>query len=232
METAYADPVADARSMAELSWADWPTEEFAVPFRQPLPRRRRRVPVAVLATLMLLIGLAAGLGAALAVRGAADPSAAPRAGASPKAAPTPSPTSYDVSGTLTAVEATSISVSTGSVTATYRVTSATRITRSAVVIRLQTLKVGEQVTVRLGFANSTSRVLVARAITVKAAPKASAAATSSPAQASAAPQPAVVTPSPQAVVPAPATVVAPTRGIGYGAGVGGGVVQPRSFGGR
>jgi hypothetical protein len=224
--SAYADPSSGEVSTAELSLADQPTEEFAVPAPHPAPGRvrRRRVPVSVLAVLMLLIGLAAGIGAALAVRGAADSTAAPRAGGSPSAAASssvasePSPTSHDVIGILTAVGSRSIGVSSGSITGTYQVTSATRITRGSVVVRLQTLKVGEQVTVRLGFADSTSAALTAQAITVKATlvpkPRASARAT-------VAPQPAVVTASPQAVVRAPATVVTPARGTsGFAVGIG------------
>jgi hypothetical protein len=154
---------------AELALADWLTEEFLIAPEPAPPRLRRRtgLRVAMSAVLALLIGLLAGLGTAWALRGGADPSAAPRASAA-SAAPessgvslTPSPTSRDVLGILTAVGARSIRVSSGSITATYQVNSATRITRGTVVVRLQTLKVGEQVTVRLAFADSTSAALSA-----------------------------------------------------------------------
>lgn len=229
------DSAAVEVSTAELPLADWPTEEFAVPFAHPaVLRRRRRVPVAVLAILMLLVGLVAGLGAALAIRGAADSPAAPRTGVSSE----PSPTSHDVVGILTAVGATSISVSSGSITSTYQVTPATRITRGTAVVRLQTLRIGEQVTVRLGFADSTSAKLTAQAISVTAiSAKATPAKPRSSARATAAPAPVVVAPTPQAVVTASAPVGVPTRGstgfgsgIGFGFGAGAGV--PGGFGGR
>jgi hypothetical protein len=198
----------------ELALADWLTEEFPVTpepaFRGP--PRRPRLQAGLLVVLVLIIGLLAGLGSAWALRGAADPSAAPRTNVSQ----TPSPTSYDVIGILKAVGPHSVRVSSGGTTATYQVTSATRITRGTVVVRLQTLKVGEQVTVRLGLADPTSSTLSAESISVKAAvtkPRVSARPTVAPTSA-------VVTPSPQVAVPAP-SAVAPVRGSnGFGSGIG------------
>ena len=213
---------------AELALADWLTEEFPVVPKPPPPRRRTAPRFALMAVVMLLIGLLAGLATAW-VRGAADSSAAPQTGAasaapaSSGAALAPSLSSHDVIGTVTAVGTRSISVRSGSIISTYQVTAATRITRGTSVVRLQTLKVGEQVTIRLGFADSTSTVLTARAISVKAAvakPRASARATPAPA-------PAVLTPGPQAEVSAPATVVVPSLPANaFGTGVGN-----RTFGG-
>lgn len=177
MHSAYAGT---QESTAELSLADRPTEELTAPLRPaPAPGRqhpRKRVLVSVLAVLMLLVGLAAGVGAALAFRGVADPSATPRGGGSPSAsrqqaavAGEPSPTSHDVIGILTAVGPRSVRVSSGSITGTYLVTTSTRITRGRTVIALNQLKVGEQVTVGLAFADSTSTALTAQTITAKAA---------------------------------------------------------------
>lgn len=227
----YADP----ESTAELSWADRPTEELAVaPPRPVAPARprRRRVPIGVLAILMLVVGLAAGVGAMLAFRGVADSSAAPRD--SPGAASEPSPTSHVVIGILTAVSSRSVRVSSGSITGTYLVTPATRITRGNTVVSLRTLKVGEQVNVRFAFADSTSTALTAQTITVKAATVKPATVTH---------QRATPSPTPTAVARIPlrtttntapaarATVAAPARGTTGFAGRTGASFGNRTVGG-
>jgi hypothetical protein len=125
-----------------------------------------------------------------------------------------------------------VRVSSGSITGTYLVTPATRITRGNTVVSLRTLKVGEQVNVRFAFADSTSTALTAQTITVKAATVKPATVTHQWATPS--PTPTAVARIPLRTTTAPAaraTVAVPARGTTGFAGRTGASFGNRTVGG-